>query len=66
MQELAANLRKWRKQHKITQQQLAEHLTVHRTTYVRYEQGTVDPSLETLCQIADLFGCTTDALLGRT
>ena len=58
-------LRQWRKKRRYTQQEMADFLMVHRTTYTRYELGVIDPPLEVLCRMADLMGCTTDALLGR-
>ena len=65
MEKLANNLRQMRKKQRYTQQQMADFVGVHRTTYTRYESGEVEPSLDILCNIADIFGCTTDALLGR-
>ena len=62
---LANYLRQWRKKLRYTQQEMADFLMVHRTTYTKYELGVVDPPLEVLCQMADLMGCTTDVLLGR-
>ena len=62
---LAHNLRAWRKKMGYTQQQMARLLTVHRTTYTKYETDATDPPLEVLCRMADLLGCTTDSLLGR-
>lgn len=62
---LANYLRQWRKKLRYTQQEMADFLMVHRTTYTKYELGVVDPPLEVLCRMADLMGCTTDALLGR-
>lgn len=61
---LANYLRQWRKKLRYTQQEMADFLMVHRTTYTKYELGIVDPPLEVLCRMADLLGCTTDALLG--
>ena len=58
-------LRQWRKNLRYTQQEMADFLSVHRTTYTRYERGVIAPPLEVLCRMADLMGCTTDALLGR-
>lgn len=31
-----------------------------------YERGEADPSTETVCVLADVFGVSTDYLLGRT
>ena len=62
---LSNYLRQWRKRLGYTQQEMAAFLSVHRTTYTKYELGVVEPPLEVLCRMADLLGCTTDALLGR-
>ena len=58
-------LRQMRKAKGYSQQQIADLVGVHRTTYTRYESGAVEPPLDTLCRMADLMGCTTDELLGR-
>lgn len=47
----------------LTQQQMADHLGVDRTTYTKYESGTNDPSIETIRSLASFFGVTTDYLL---
>ena len=65
MQSIANFLRKWRKEHGYTQQQMADFLMVHRTTYTKYESGVVDPPLDVLCRMADVMRCDTDDLLGR-
>ena len=65
MRIFGENLRWRRKQKEYTQRQMADFLSVHRTTYTKYETGVADPSLEMLCRIADLLECTTDVLLGR-
>lgn len=55
-----------RKLNKITQRQLADHLKITQPSYIRYENGSSQPSLETLVKIADYFDVTVDYLLGRT
>ena len=65
MDKLGEELRKRRQERGLTQNKMGAQLLIHRTTYVKYERGDVEPSLETLCRLADLLGCTTDALLGR-
>ena len=65
MRVFGEKLREKRKEKGMTQQAIAAQLDIHRTTYVRYEQGDVEPSLEILCRLADLLEITTDALLGR-
>ena len=49
----------------ISQLLLAYMLGVSRNNVQRWEGREVLPSLVMLCRLADIFGCTTDALLGR-
>ena len=65
MDYLGYDLRKRRIQAGRTQQWMADRLSIHRTTYTKYERGQVEPSLATLCRLADVLDCTTDDLLGR-
>lgn len=50
----------------LTQQKSADAVGVTLRVYQSYEQGKHAPSLESLVILADLFGVTTDRLLGRT
>ena len=43
----------------------ASMLGVSRNNVQRWEGREVLPSLVMLCRLAEIFGCTTDALLGR-
>ncbi len=54
-----------RKLNKKTQRQVAEFLQIAQTSYIRYENGSSEPSLETLRKIADFFDVSVDYLLGR-
>lgn len=54
-----------RKLNKITQRQISDYLHVSQPSYVRYENGTSEPSLENLVKIADFFDVSVDYLLGR-
>lgn len=54
-----------RKLNKLTQRQLAEYLNIAQPSYIRYENGSSEPSLENLVKIADLFDVSIDYLLGR-
>ncbi|MBD5085875.1 MAG: helix-turn-helix transcriptional regulator [Clostridiales bacterium] len=51
---------------KMTQQQVSEYLHISQPSYIRYENGSAEPSLENLVKLADLFDVSTDFLLGRT
>lgn len=50
----------------LPQEQLARLLNVDRSTISSYESSMRQPSLDTLSRIADVFGVSTDYLLGRT
>lgn len=41
-------LRSFRKINQLTQQQVADVLKIHRTTYTYYENGITEPSIDTL------------------
>ena len=58
------NLKKFRNDRKLTQENLAELLGVSFQTISKWERGTVYPDIATLPDIAKLFGVSTDELLG--
>ena len=61
-----SNLLKYeRKNAGYTQQKMATMLGITQPSYIRYENGTSEPSLETLAMIADIFDVSVDYLLGR-
>ncbi|MBQ7822349.1 MAG: XRE family transcriptional regulator [Clostridia bacterium] len=60
---LAENIKIHRKQNKMTQSQLAGRLYVTAQTISKWENGLSVPELDNLCEIADIFGVSVDALL---
>ena len=50
----------------MTQTNLAEKMNVQMYTVQRWENGKINMPVSRLCELADLFGCTTDWLLGRS
>jgi transcriptional regulator with XRE-family HTH domain len=52
-----------RKEHKLTQQQMADTVGMHITQVKRYESGQAQPSVEILKKIATAFHVTTDWLV---
>ncbi len=48
------------------QRELADHLHTNQQTIARYESGERAPDLETIGKLCDIFGCTSDYLLGRS
>lgn len=49
-----------------TQQQIADQLFLTRSVYRRYELGDREIPVWALIQLADLYGTSTDYILGRT
>lgn len=60
------NLQKLRKAAKLSQDAAAERLGTTVRTYGSWERNEREPDFQILCKVADLFGVTTDLLLGRT
>ena len=58
-------LKELRKENKKTQLELAEYLNTTSQSYGRYELGTSEPTIETLCKIADYYKVSLDYLVGR-
>ena len=63
--ELAANIRKYRKERKLTQEQLAEVMGVTTGAVHKWESGLSLPELNLIMQLADFFDISVDALLGQ-
>lgn len=59
------NIKEIRVRKNLTQADVAKALGVSSVVYCRYETGARQPSVETLIQLADIFGVTVDYLLGR-
>ena len=49
----------------LTQSEMAEKLGITQPSYIRYENGTAEPSQECLVKTADIFDVSVDYLLGR-
>ena len=64
MNKLSQRLKELRIEHGMTQQYLASLLNIKQQSYIRYEYGTGEPSLDTLINLTQIFGVTADYLLG--
>ncbi len=60
------NLKKLRKEKKITQEELSKIIGVERSSIGKYESSGVIPSVDVLNKIADYFNVSVDYLLGRS
>ncbi len=59
-------LRELRIQSKMTQREIAIYLGIAQPSYIRYENGKSEPTLECLVKIANLYDVSVDYLLGRS
>lgn len=53
-----------RKRKKLTQQQIADELSINRVTYTNWEKGNREPSFENLIKLSEVFNVSVDKLLG--
>lgn len=58
------NLKWLRKMNHLTQQQIADELSVNRVTYTNWEKGKREPSFNDLVKLAGFFNVSVDKLLG--
>ena len=63
MMNLADRIQYLRKQKKITQEQLAEIMSVSRQTISRWEADEIVPELGKLVALSDIFSCKLDTLV---
>lgn len=63
--KLKDNLRYLRKKAGMTQADLAKKLHIKQYNISDYEIGRIEPSIENLCKIADVFHVSIDFLVGR-
>lgn len=66
MENFSNRLIALRKEHKLTQSDLASLLEKQRSTVSGYETMGKEPDFETLCFLSEYFEVTTDYLLGRS
>ena len=59
------NLKTIRKERNMRQEDIARYLNVKQATYSGYESGKYEPTIETLCRLADYYKVSIDFLIGR-
>ena len=62
--QLAEQIRTFRREKRLTQEQLAEVLGVTVGTVSKWEGGSSTPDLSLIMELADFFGTSVDVLLG--
>ncbi len=61
--KIAENIKFYRKQLKLTQEQLASYLHGKKSLVSNYENGYSTPDIFTLCRLAKIFDVTLDELV---
>ena len=61
----AAMLKRLRREHGLTQREVAESLHMDRSTYAYYEIGQTHPTIEFLLDVSRLYGIRIGKLLGE-
>lgn len=64
--DIMNNFKQARKRAKLTQSDVAKRLNVDQSTYSYWEAGKRNIDANTLAKLAELYGVSTDYLLGRT
>ena len=64
--KMKLRIRDLREDRDLSQQQVADMLNVHQTTYSDYELGRLNIPVNVLCKLADYYDTSVDYLLGRT
>ena len=63
---LSDQIRKYRKEKGLSQDELAEKLGVSRQSISLWENGQTQPTIENILALARIFNVSTDAILGNT
>ncbi len=66
MTTIGKNIKRLRKEHKMTQEQLAEKLGISTQAVSKWEQETTSPDLSQIIPLTSIFGVSADLLLGIT
>ena len=65
MEEFKDILKDLRKRDGLTQREVSSLLGISQPSYIRYENGSAEPTITCLIAIADIFDVTLDELVGR-
>lgn len=66
MKSLEDRLYKLRIENKLTQEEVASAINVSRQTISNWEKGTAKPSLDKAVELAEIYGISLDAMVGKT
>lgn len=63
---MLSRLKQLRQEHGLSQRALADQLGISQQSINKYENHNIEPDIEMLCQIADVFDVSIDYLVERT
>lgn len=63
--EIGKQIKKFRQEKEISQQELADYLAISRQTISKWELGKSLPDIENIVRLSDYFNISVDALIGR-
>lgn len=63
MEKIAENIKKLRKQHRLSQQELADKIFVSHQTISGWESGRTDPDVDSIQKLAEIFGVSVEYLI---
>ena len=63
--EVGANLKLLRKRKKLSQEEVANNLSLTRSSYSGYENGVAQPNIESLILFSDFYKVTIDDLVRK-
>lgn len=62
---ISERINELRKENNLTQKQLAEKVGCNQSMIARWEKGDCEPTAGAILKLAEVFGCSTDYLLGK-
>ena len=65
MESFGARLAELRRQHNLTQNDIADRLNISAQAVSKWENDLTSPDIDTLLKLADIFNISTDELLGK-
>lgn len=63
-EDFAKRLKDLRKENKLSQQTVADKLNIARISFLHWEQGKTEPSINSICALCRIFDVSADYLLG--
>lgn len=66
MKNYTLRLLELRKEHSYTQQFVADYLKIDRSNYSKYELGKLEPNIDMLVALSNLYNVSVDYILGLT